>query len=178
MQPARKSAAAQVWEKARESFTSLPKLRLWEAVGSVSPEQVLRCFPDFLHSDSRHVLIRLIFNLPEAALKVSDEQTGNAEPPNPAQRCCRFPCCASAVNLGGCLPAPVCLHWQGAADCSLTFIFRGRQLLSKPISESPSEELIQQILQTLCFLLFLTLHSSVACNYRQYAATGSSASQR
>lgn len=50
--------------------------------------------------------------------------------------------------------------------------------MSKPTSESPSEELIQQILQTPCFLLFLTFRSSAAYNYRQYAATGSFASQR
>lgn len=61
-----------------------------------------------------HVLIRLISNLAEGALKVSDEhtpacvwhmQTGNAEPQKPPQRCCRFLCCASAVNLEGCLSA-------------------------------------------------------------------------
>lgn len=51
VQPARESPAAQVWDRARESFTSLLKLRLWGAVGSVSPARVLRCFPDFLHSD-------------------------------------------------------------------------------------------------------------------------------
>lgn len=166
---------------------SLLELRLWGAVGSVSPARVLRCFSDFPHSDLRHVLMRLILKLPEGALKVSEEHTpvcvwhvqiGNAEPPHPAQSCCRFLCCAFAVNLGCRLPAPVSLCQQGSADCSLTFIFRGRQVLSKPISESPPEELIQQILQTPCFLLFLTFHSSVACNYRQYAATGSSASQR
>lgn len=37
MQPARKSAAAEVWERARESFMSLLELRLRGEVGSVSP---------------------------------------------------------------------------------------------------------------------------------------------
>lgn len=37
VQPVRESAAAEVWERARESFISLLELRLWGAVGSVSP---------------------------------------------------------------------------------------------------------------------------------------------
>lgn len=67
---------------------------------------------------------------------------------------------------------------RGSTDCTLILILRERQLLSEHISESPSEKLIQQILQKKRFLLFSTFHSSVAYKYIQCAATRSSASQR
>lgn len=37
VQPVTKSAAEEVWERARESFMSLLELRLWGAVDSVNP---------------------------------------------------------------------------------------------------------------------------------------------
>lgn len=87
-----------------------------------------KVFCRFLHSDLRHVLIRLIFNLPEDALKVSDEHTpvcawhvqiGNAEKPQPQPRGAAGPFAVPLQRTS----AAACLSPYVCADCSLTFIF-------------------------------------------------------